>query len=501
MARKKSKIPYLQERASGLRYVRDFPTKLLRAIPNHKKQFSRELGLTSDCSDSELHREMELSARLFDLKVKTATNSDPNAYSDSELKMAVEEVLRKRKLKLGEYAHVPESQYTPEEWQRAMEHGADIVPDRHDLAEWAIPEIDDIGDALNRGEKPTFDQMVYMDAWKAVQNLPKIKKVQTMREAWAQYVSDLRIDTSKDDGKAKQQRFERVLKYTGDFIISNDTEDEVLDRIQSFIYGKQQDNPNVKAQTLERELTEFIAAIRHVPRLKWGASLQVSGKQNNFQMPKATRPVQGRVLSDDELRLCFNQWIHKQPDEKNTALLVMTHAGLGVRELRRLRVDKDLYLDAKYPHIIFRGGNERLSKTEARPRVVPIVVGLEVIKEYLPKTIAWMNSIDQDSPSVSLNKRLRSLLGKEAEVKSHMFRHTWLRMCRRVRISEDNKHAIAGWEKGDTNNTVMERVYDRHGYRDDPELLAQLYEDQQEIFDRFIADVSLVDNVVQLKTS
>jgi hypothetical protein len=52
-------------------------------------------------------------------------------------------------------------------------------------------------------------------------------------------------------------------------------------------------------------------------------------------------------------------------------------------------------------------------------------------------------------------------------------------MSRRIRISEDNKHAIAGWEKGDTNNTVMERVYDIHGYRDDPELLAQLYEDQR----------------------
>jgi hypothetical protein len=45
----------------------------------------------------------------------------------------------------------------------------------------------------------------------------------------------------------------------------------------------------------------------------------------------------------------------------------------------------------------------------------------------------------------------------------------------------------------------MERVYDIHGYRDDPELLAQLYEDQKEIFSRFIADTATLDNVVQLK--
>ena len=500
MARKKGKIPYLNERPNGdLRYVRDYPLKVRKAIPSLPSQFSRELGLTKGCSDSELHKAMELSSRLYDLKVKTATNSDPSAYSESELKIAIEETLRQRDLKKGDYARVPESQYTEEEWNRAVEHGAEIVPDRHDLAEWAVPEIDDIGDDLKRGQKPTFQQEVLIGTWKAIQNLPEIKKTQTMREAWSQYVSDKNIDTSQGDGKKAQQRFERVLQYTGDFVISNETEDEVLDRIQSFIYGKRQDSPTIKAQSVERELREFIAAIRHVPRLKWGASLQVSGKQNNFQIPDAIPAVSGRALSKDETRLCLNTWINLKPDPKNTAMLVMIHAGLGCRELRRLRVDKDLYLDAKYPHIIFRGGDARQAKTEARPRVVPIVVGLDIVKEYLPETVAWMNSINENSTSAALNKRLRALLGEEKEVKTHMFRHTWLRMARRSRISEDNKHAIAGWEKGDTNNTVMERVYDKHGYSDDPELLAQLYEDQQEIFSRFIIDVSTVDNVVSLK--
>ena len=135
------KMRYLSQRSNGdYRYVRDFPTKLLKAYPSHPKQFSKELGLNNTCSDSDLLKSMEEATRLYDLRVKTATNSDPNAFSESELKMAVEEVLRQRKLKAGEYAHVPESQYTQEQWQKAMEHDADIVPDRNDLAEWAIPE-------------------------------------------------------------------------------------------------------------------------------------------------------------------------------------------------------------------------------------------------------------------------------------------------------------------------------------------------------------------------
>ena len=109
-----------------------------------------------------------------------------------------------------------------------------------------------------------------------------------------------------------------------------------------------------------------------------------------------------------------------------------------------------------------------------------------------------MNSINHKSPNATLNKRLRSLLGDEPDIKTHMVRHTWLRLSRRARISEDNKHAIAGWEHGDRNNTVMERVYDSQGYTDDPELLQQLYDDQKEIFSRFIVDPLAVENVVPL---
>ena len=40
------------------------------------------------------------------------------------------------------------------------------------------------------------------------------------------------------DGKAKQQRFERVIAITGDFAIADETKDDVLDRLQQFISFK-----------------------------------------------------------------------------------------------------------------------------------------------------------------------------------------------------------------------------------------------------------------------
>jgi len=494
----KRKMRYLSERANGdYRYVRDYPTKLLKTFPNHPKQFSRELGLNNQCTDPELHRAMEEATRAYDLRVKTASNSDPEAFTESELRLAVDEILRQRKLKAGQFAHVPtEPQYdTSEQFYAAAERG-EVELSRPELAEDAIPEIDNIIDDSKR-RKLTFREEALGAAWAAVQELPQITSRQTMREAWERYVKDNNIDITQGAGKDKQQRFNRVIKHTGDFIISNETKDDVQMRIQNFITGKRHDNPNIKAQSLKRELGEFIAAIRYVPRIDWGNRLSLEGRSNNFQIPKETRPVRGKNLSDDELRLFFHTCITKA-DAKWTALLVAAHAGISGIEISRLRPDRDLYLDAKYPHIIFRGGDERVAKTEARPRVVPIVIGLEVIKEWLPKTIKWMNSVNLKSPNAALNKRLRSLLGNEPAIKTHAFRHTWLRLSRRARISEDNKHAIAGWEHGDRNNTVMERVYDAQGYTDDPELLKQLYDDQKEIFSRFTQDISKIDNVVQL---
>ena len=51
---------HLNERRNGnYRYVRDFPTKLPKAIPSHPKQFCKEPGLAYSCTDGEFHRAMD----------------------------------------------------------------------------------------------------------------------------------------------------------------------------------------------------------------------------------------------------------------------------------------------------------------------------------------------------------------------------------------------------------------------------------------------------------
>ena len=121
-----------------------------------------------------------------------------------------------------------------------------------------------------------------------------------MREAWADYVRLKGLDTSKGDGKDKQQMFERVIAFTGDFLMSDESKDDVLDRLQ---------------KSIERELSEFLAAIRLIPRLSLRDAVTLDRKVMNLQLPDADKPVKGRVLTDGELQEFFNTCISKA-DEK-----------------------------------------------------------------------------------------------------------------------------------------------------------------------------------------
>ena len=93
------KMRYLNERSNGsYRYVRDYPLSVQRAFPKHPKQYSRKIDLKSTCTDSELHKAMDESARVFELNVKIAKNSDVEAFTESERRLAMDEILRQRKL-------------------------------------------------------------------------------------------------------------------------------------------------------------------------------------------------------------------------------------------------------------------------------------------------------------------------------------------------------------------------------------------------------------------
>ena len=472
---------YLNKRTNGsYRYLRRYPTGFAATYPNLPKQYSREFPEINDAStDEQKYTALAKAAKHYDLHIKTLKASDPNAYSETERAMAVEEVLRQRLVKRGEF-HPRD----PNGWADSafLEIGTSIPPDSA------------------RDRPYTFKEQVIIDAYFASMVLPEVKLEMTLRQAWAAYLKrELVHDITKGTGKDKQQRFERVISITGDFTIADETKRDVLGRLQHYIIVKQSDG--MKAQTIKRSLKEVFAAIRGVPQLAWSDAVTLNPKKNSLVIAKETKEVKGRVLLNEELDKLIDKAIN-EPDKYYICLLLQLHAGLGPMEIKRLRLDKDVYLDAPVPHILFRGGDDGITKKDARVRVVPIVLGLPQIDQWLPNVHQWLNSIVDKSPPATLNKKLRALIEDAPDVKTHSLRHTWLRLANRANIGARHEHAIGGWSKKNDGeiNRLTETVYDPNGFRDDPELLVQLCEAQKAVFRRWLSyeKAEADNNVVKL---
>ena len=464
---------YLNRRSNGsYRYFRKYPLGLRSTFANLPVQYSRELPEINDTSsDEDKFKALMNASKHYELHLKTLRASDPQAFSDSERAMAIDEVLRRKKLKAGEF-----------------------VGDKHGHVDSAFDELWNMpsdADRENTGKPYTFKESVMIDAYFAAQVLPEVKLEQTFRQAWANYLKrELITDVTTGNGRDKQNRFERVFAITGDFVIGDETKRDVLTRLQKYIDVRADDG--IKAQTIKRGLKEVIAAIRGVPQLAWADAITLNPKRNSLMVPKDTREIKGRVLRQDELDLLITKALN-QPDEYLICFLLQLHAGLGPMEIKRLRLDKDVFLDAPVPHILFRGGDEGQTKKEARVRVVPIVLGLSQIKQWLPELHRWLNNITDKSPPATLNRKLRKLLDDNSpDVKGHSFRHTWVRLANRAEISVRHEHAIGGWNKrNDTElNRVLAVVYDPNGFVEDNVLLEKVQSAQQAVFARWLDEPS-----------
>ena len=101
------KLPrYIRNLNGSLYYQRDIPTRL-KAIAN-KKTFTHPLKLKiHEATEIAINKATAKSAEAFDVYLKLLSNSDPNAFSATEIDLAVAEFLRKKGLKKGELTTVP----------------------------------------------------------------------------------------------------------------------------------------------------------------------------------------------------------------------------------------------------------------------------------------------------------------------------------------------------------------------------------------------------------
>ena len=224
---------YVRSHGQLLYYQRDYPTRLWMAS---QKTWTYPLGVSStDAASALLTRKISEATSLFELACKRLENSDPNAYSASELDAAAAAFLRRKGLAPGEFIRVPlDPETTREEKQRGRQLQA--YPEDYALA--AIPEMDDVIDKNHEGGQLTFNDKVVLHAYRKL--IDKSKQApQTLTLLWKEYAKDKGIDPKTRVGKRQQIWWDKFISVAGDAIISPETTGHIHDGLDRYVEERQ----------------------------------------------------------------------------------------------------------------------------------------------------------------------------------------------------------------------------------------------------------------------
>ena len=433
------KLPkYITARKGSLHYQRQYPTKLRHLCQT--KVFTQPLGLSANnVTNNEITKAALEADEAFERQLKLIASSDPDALSATDKDKAVIEFLRKRGLNKGAYVRVAKDSAIAaqeEAEQRQMQ------PDEGNHADWAIPEMEDVLEKQDRGEKLSLKDTIIGDAYMSLINKQKAKP-KSLGSLWAEYVSDRSIDVNSRVGKKYVNYWEQWIAIAGDALIGPLSQAHIREGLAA--YAKDRAG-KVSSSSIERELSPVMACLRlgsEVYGFDWNLKLPRIKKT----APNSRHPLEPHhqlelikaVLTEDGIKPMYG-----------VAILLCLQGGMMVSEISRLRPE-DIALDAVVPHL--KIVNE--TKNDDRKRIVPIILGLELIKAHLSETIKWLAGSTESTPSATLKKIMRRTINSPS-TSVHCLRHSLKINGQNAGVSVLTLSSIAGWH--DPQRKVSEHL-------------------------------------------
>ena len=399
---------YPAKRSKTLTYARQLPEDV--ASITGKGRWSRGLRVSPKTHTAvEVARAVEKAEELFHLYIKQARNSDAEAFSDREVDTLAAEIMRKEGLRAGMFAN--------------------------DTSVWGDPAADASGGVSDAelSNPPTLEerarQTIYW-ALKDAKDAPRAKRL-----------SDLVREYTTAEGKTGkalvdvERPWHKAMAHIGDRFITDDTTPEYIHAgLDNWMSERLE---SVVPASVRRELNSVMAVLRWANkryRLMW--TLQPP------DLPKGHKQKTKQPLTREEQRALVEDCVTRA-DPKAAVLLAMLQGGLMPTEVQRLDIEATrASLASANPHLLI-GYDGADTKTEARKRIVPIVVAVDVVRAHLPAGIEWAAS--RADPSATLNKRLRKLCpGKTG----HCLRHSLSANIHASRVPHQHGARIAGWSAG-----------------------------------------------------
>jgi integrase len=419
------KLPKNVYRKKGdvLFFQKDYPTKLRHLIQT--KTFSYSLGLKVGATDKEVSIARTRALEVFERELKYVTESDPDAFDVDEHQQKAKDILRKAGLRAGQLS------------TKVIDNRVGDITSL--IAEELIPEIMDIqtADEIYRQEQGEYAQRPYspveQSQFVAYKMLLEAEsdKPKTLGSLYQEYKQTSLKGKDKRDLNRINTRWNRFISLLPTTLISGKTIDDIHHALDKYVIERTE---SVKGQTIDRELTSVVSCLRWANR-KYRFKWIIERPDIKFDKvnPKQvlTREHQ-RMVAEGSLK-------YKRPEVACIALLQLQGAMMP-SEVKRL-TQESILLEGNYPLLIIKGD----TKTNARKRVIPIILHRDFIQQHIDDSVKWLNSCTDTAHSHALKNLLSDLTGCKDKYTSHCFRHTF--KANREASGADIVHSatIAGW--------------------------------------------------------
>ena len=445
---------YVKRKLNKLFFTKRWPKGLESVIGS--VGFSYPLG-SAEQSEAQVTAKVSKALAEFDVKVKMATNSNTEDYHQNEIDILVEANLRRLKQTHGlPHFKVPD--------QHVIDHNSnsynkltaediefpqptrtvasqEFISSRADLAN-SLVNIDDVQFKEQTGQKLTMQEKAASATWQALQTKAK-KKPKMLYDQWKVYT----------DFKGKE-RAKNINTHTRNW-----------NRFCSLIQNRSLNLSDQGHLDLSKELTQTLRDYRDVRLTKVKvatvkrevnsirACLVFIRNENDFdwRLKKTQLPIAdaGEVSERIPLSLEHQKMLVSyctSPEHSSevcaTMALLYLQGGVMPSEVGRMsaKVQLENLSNAVAPYVSIKGE----TKTEYRKRPVPVVLGLDVVRENIAATIAWASS--PKSTRISQMKNfLEAATGTKDVYVSHGLRHTFSVNCRHSDCRDSDKATLGGW--------------------------------------------------------
>ena len=306
------------------------------------------------------------------------------------------------------------------------------------------------------------------------------------RALWSDYAQHRGIDESTREGKRIATRWKRWLSLAGDTVISPSTLDHIHDGLDTYVANRVVEG--VSGASIRRELNDIVACLRYASkryRFKWVIERPEVPNSQPKQRIVMTRSEQLQLVD-----YCASTSVSEAPVA--ACVLLMLQGAMMPSEIKRLTPER-LKLSGELPLLVVDGE----TKTNARKRIVPVVLGVGFIAEHLPTALEWLNRTTESNHSHKIKRMLQAATGNDG-LTGHCCRHTFKANCDSNGVSPTAAATIAGWsgkQVGFSDNML--------NYGTDSlsqtEVVANLFRESQKIHQHLLTPTA--SNVVSIKSA